>query len=175
MALSHSPRIVTDGLVLCLDSANIKAYFGSWSPALSNGANAFDGDLSTVAGALGGNFGPYTYTIANSPKIISARMYVNLGATSQQVGSTTNVIKADGTDVTAKAKSANAYSNVGHQWIDVTSEVGDTWSTFQITGTSGSTNPNIAAIEINGKIIVGNYSGTTVTDLSGNGNNGTVL
>jgi hypothetical protein len=175
MGLAHSPRIVTDSLVLCLDSANTKSYFGSWSPALSNGGRAFDGDLSTVAGALGGNFGPYTYTIANSPKIISARMYVNLGATSQQVGSTTNVIKADGTDVTAKAKSANAYSNVGHQWIDVTSEVGDTWSTFQITGTSGSTNPNIAAIEINGKIIVGNYSGTTVTDLSGNGNNGTLV
>ena len=53
MALSHSPRIVTDGLVLCLDSANTKSYFGSWSPALSNGANAFDGDLSTFAGALG--------------------------------------------------------------------------------------------------------------------------
>jgi len=175
MALSHSPRIVTDGLVLCLDSANVKAYFGSWSPALSNGANAFDGDLSTVAGALAGNFGPYTYTIANSPKIISARMYVNLGATSQQVGSTTNVIKADGTDVTAKAKSANAYSNVGFQWIDVTSEVGDTWSTFQITGTSGSTNPSIAAIEINGKIIVGNYSGTTWTDLSGHGNDFTLV
>ena len=84
------------------------------------------------------------------------------------------MIKADGTDVTAKAKSANAYSNVGHQWIDVTSEVGDTWSTFQITGTSGSTNPNIAAIEINGKIIVGNYSGTTWVDLSTNGNNGSI-
>ena len=174
MGLAHSPRIVTDGLVLCLDSANVKAYFGSWSPALSNGANAFDGDLSTVAGALSGNFGPYTYTIANSPKIISARMYVNLGATSQQVGSTTNVIKADGTDVTQKAKDANAYANTGSKWIDVTSEVGDTWSTFQITGTGGSTNPNIAAIEINGKIIVGNYSGTTWTDLSTNGNNGTI-
>ena len=173
MALSHSPRIVTDGLVLCLDSANTKSYFGSWSPALSNGANAFDGDLSTVAGALGGNFGPYTYTIANSPKISSARMYVNLGASSSQVGSTTNVIKADGTDVTAKAKSANAYSDVGPQWIDVTSEVGDTWSTFQITGTSGSTNPNIRAIEINGRIIVGNYSGTTWNDIIGS-YNGTI-
>ena len=92
-------------------------------------------------------------------------MYVNLGATSSQVGSTTNVIKADGTDVTAKAKSANAYSDVGSQWIDVTSEVGDIWSTFQITGTNGSTNPNIRAIEINGRIIVENYSGTTWNDI----------
>jgi len=29
MALFHSPRIVTDGLVLCLDAANVKSYPGS--------------------------------------------------------------------------------------------------------------------------------------------------
>jgi hypothetical protein len=29
MALQHSPRIVTDGLVLCLDAANPKSYPGS--------------------------------------------------------------------------------------------------------------------------------------------------
>jgi hypothetical protein len=29
MALSHSPSIVTDGLVLCLDAANLKSYPGS--------------------------------------------------------------------------------------------------------------------------------------------------
>jgi hypothetical protein len=29
MALNHSPRVVTDGLVLCLDAANPKSYPGS--------------------------------------------------------------------------------------------------------------------------------------------------
>ncbi len=29
MALHHSPRIVTDGLILCLDAANVKSYIGS--------------------------------------------------------------------------------------------------------------------------------------------------
>ena len=29
MALTHSPRIVTDGLVLCLDAGNTKSYPGS--------------------------------------------------------------------------------------------------------------------------------------------------
>jgi len=29
MALSHSPKITTNGLVLCLDAANIKSYLGS--------------------------------------------------------------------------------------------------------------------------------------------------
>lgn len=52
MALQHSPRIVTDGLVLCLDAANPKSYIGSgvtW------------GDLSgTVSGTTQG-------TLTNGP------------------------------------------------------------------------------------------------------------
>jgi hypothetical protein len=39
MALAHSPRIVTDGLVLCLDAGNSKSYSGSgtvWNDLSSN-------------------------------------------------------------------------------------------------------------------------------------------
>lgn len=60
MALSHSPRIVIDGLVLCLDAGNKKSYPGSgttWTdlsgkgknatlvngPTYSNGSIVFDG------------------------------------------------------------------------------------------------------------------------------------
>lgn len=42
MALSHSPSIVTDGLVLCLDAANLKSYPGSgltWGDLSSRGNN----------------------------------------------------------------------------------------------------------------------------------------
>ena len=42
MAYFHSPRIVTDGLVLCLDAANTKSYPGSgttWSDLSGNGNN----------------------------------------------------------------------------------------------------------------------------------------
>jgi hypothetical protein len=42
MALAHSPKIVTDGLVLCLDAANVKSYPGSgttWSDLSGNGNN----------------------------------------------------------------------------------------------------------------------------------------
>lgn len=42
MGLSHSPRIVTDGLVLCLDAANAKSYPGSgttWTDLSGNGRN----------------------------------------------------------------------------------------------------------------------------------------
>jgi hypothetical protein len=42
MALSHSPSIVTDGLVLCLDAGNPKSYPGSgttWTDLSGNGNN----------------------------------------------------------------------------------------------------------------------------------------
>ena len=43
MALQHSPSIVTNGLVLCLDAANPRSYSGSgtsWNDASGNGNNA---------------------------------------------------------------------------------------------------------------------------------------
>ena len=68
MALSHSPKIVTDGLVLALDAGNTKSYPGSgttWTdlsgngnngtltngPTYSNGSIVFDGinDYATVS------------------------------------------------------------------------------------------------------------------------------
>ena len=42
MSLAHSPRIVTDGLVLCLDAGNTKSYPGSgttWTDLSGNGNN----------------------------------------------------------------------------------------------------------------------------------------
>ena len=42
MALAHSPKIITDGLVLCLDAGNAKSYPGSgttWSDLSGNGNN----------------------------------------------------------------------------------------------------------------------------------------
>jgi len=42
LALSHSPSIITNGLVLCLDAANSKSYPGSgttWTDLSGNGNN----------------------------------------------------------------------------------------------------------------------------------------
>ncbi len=42
MGLNHSPRIVTDGLILCLDAGNVKSYPGSgttWTDITGNGNN----------------------------------------------------------------------------------------------------------------------------------------
>ena len=180
MALSHSPRIVMDGLVLALDAANPKSYpsgsgyyyrawSGGWSGSYGTAANSFDGNLSTSSGGAGGTFSA-TYTFSGGLNVSgTVRVYVVFGASSGQVNGRTGVILVDGIDISSKMAAANLYGTAG--WVDVTSEVGSIFNTIVLNGTSGSTNPGIYAIEVDGQILVDN---TTLTDLSGNGNNGTL-
>ena len=58
MALSHSPKIVTDGLILCLDAADKKSYSGSGTTWTDRSGNGYDGTLAngpTFDGANGGS------------------------------------------------------------------------------------------------------------------------
>lgn len=86
MALFHSPRIVTNGLVLCLDAANTKSYPGTgttWTDLSGNGNNGtltngptfssanggsivFDGvdDYVNISNATIGNFGTSTFSVS---------------------------------------------------------------------------------------------------------------
>lgn len=45
MAFVHSPKISTDGLVLCLDAANVKSYAGSGTTWTDLGGNGRNGSL----------------------------------------------------------------------------------------------------------------------------------
>jgi hypothetical protein len=57
MALAHSPKIITDGLVLCLDAGNAKSYPGSgttWSDLSGNGNNGTLVNGPTYSGSDGG-------------------------------------------------------------------------------------------------------------------------
>ena len=76
MALAHSPRIITDGLVLCLDAGNTKSYPGSgttWTDLSGNGNN---GTLTN---------GP-TYSSDNGGSIVfdGSNDYVQFTSTSVQ-------------------------------------------------------------------------------------------
>jgi hypothetical protein len=65
MALSHSPSIVTSGLVLCLDAANPKSYPGSgttWTDLSGNGNN---GTLVNGVGYSGDNLGSLSFDGVN--------------------------------------------------------------------------------------------------------------
>jgi len=71
MALFHSPIIVTDGLVLCLDAGNAKSYPGSgtsWSDVSGEGNN---GTLVNGVGYSGDNLGSLSFDGVDD--------YVNLG------------------------------------------------------------------------------------------------
>ena len=48
MALAHSPKIITDGLVLCLDAGNSKSYPGSGSTWTDLSGQGNNGTLSTT-------------------------------------------------------------------------------------------------------------------------------
>ena len=65
MGLSHSPRIVTDGLVLCLDAANPRSYpeTGSGWYDLSN--NNYDGTLKNGASFDSANAGSISFDGTN--------------------------------------------------------------------------------------------------------------
>lgn len=58
MAYHNGPRIITDGLVLCLDAANAKSYSGSgtiWTDLSSNGVNGTNSNM-TYSSSNGGYF-----------------------------------------------------------------------------------------------------------------------
>jgi hypothetical protein len=71
MALLHSPRIVTDGLVLCLDAGNTKSYVGSGTTWRDLSGRGNTGTLTN---------GP-TYSSDNGGSIVfdGTNDYVNLG------------------------------------------------------------------------------------------------
>ena len=49
MGLGHSPRIVTDGLVFCLDAANARSYPGTGTTWTDLTANKYNGTLSNMS------------------------------------------------------------------------------------------------------------------------------
>jgi len=71
--LSHSPRIITNGLVLCLDAANTKSYPGSGTSWTDLSGNGNTGTLTN---------GP-TYSSANSGSIVfdGVNDYVSISST----------------------------------------------------------------------------------------------
>ena len=93
MSLSHSPSIVTNGLVLCLDAANRKSYPGSgttWTD-LSGGGN--NGTLVNGVGYNSSNLGSLSFDgvddeiscgtgSLNNLNQISATMWINKTSTS---------------------------------------------------------------------------------------------
>ena len=71
MALAHSPKIITDGLVLCLDAGNTKSYPGSGTTWTDLSGNGNTGTLENGVGYSGSNGGSLVFDGVND--------YVNAG------------------------------------------------------------------------------------------------
>ena len=56
MALSHSPKIVTDGLVLCLDAGDGKSYSGSGSTWIDRSGKSYNATLVNSPSIVDGAF-----------------------------------------------------------------------------------------------------------------------
>jgi len=65
MALSHSPKIVTDGLVLCLDAGDGKSYSGSGTTWTDRSGNGNNGTLVNGVGYDSGDGGSLSFDGAN--------------------------------------------------------------------------------------------------------------
>ena len=61
MALSHSPRIVTDGLVLCLDASDPQSYSGSGSTWTDRSGNAHNGSKVSAPAFSSDNGGVFVF------------------------------------------------------------------------------------------------------------------
>lgn len=102
MALSHSPSIVTNGLVLCLDAANRRSYPGTgttWTDLSGNGNNGTLTNGPTFSAANGGSIvfdGSNDYILAARPNSIvtGGSITIALWAKWTTTGTTTSTIQA---------------------------------------------------------------------------------
>lgn len=173
MSLFHGTSVVRSGLVTYLDAASVgkrrvgyndqRNWSSGWSGSVSNPSNSFDGNLTTGT-SVSVTTGTATYTFSGGLAVTGTiRIYCSLGATAGQVGSATNIIVVDGTDITSKLKTAGFYTTAG--WIDITTEVGATFNTVVIASTINVANPFVYAIEVDGQILLNAW-----LDISGNEN-----
>ena len=65
MGLAHSPRIVTDGLVLCLDAASKRSYPGTGTTWTDRSANGYSGVLVNNPTFIGDNGGYLSFDGTN--------------------------------------------------------------------------------------------------------------
>ena len=103
MGLFHSPRIVTDGLVMALDAANAKSYPGSgttWNDISGNGNNATlnsvthksdNGGVFETAGALTSYIDNNTINLASTNfTVFCASRYSNIASAGRVVNALGN-------------------------------------------------------------------------------------
>ena len=135
MGLAHSPRIVTDGLVFCIDAGNSKSYPGSgttWSDLSGNGNHGTLTNGPTFDSA--NNRGVFLFSSASS-------QYVTVSDSASLTASTMSVeawvkFSVAGTRIIYCGKGAGGSFADTEYWLERTA--GNKFSVWFSNGTTGS-------------------------------------
>ena len=183
MALSHSPQIVRDGLVLYLDAANIKSYPGTGTSVLDLSTNLNNSVLTNGASYNSANNGYFNFDGSNdcivvnsNANILSKTSYTKIAwfyPTSFSTGN--NIISGGNSGQHAFWLGGTDKLRAGHnsQWSTVVSNttlVLNTWYFGAVTfntstgwvlylnGNQESTNGSLTTFTGNQEILIGAFS-----------------
>jgi hypothetical protein len=130
MALAHSPRIVTDGLVLALDAGNTKSYPGSgtaWTDLTGRGNNGTLTDGPTYSSADGGSIvfdGSNDYVQCTGSLTVTAATFVTWIKRNGNQGTYDGILFSRGTNITGMAYYTS--NQLGYTWNNAMNTY--TWS-----------------------------------------------
>ena len=117
MGLSHSPRIVTDGLVFCVDAANKRSYPGAGTTWTDLTANKNNGTLENMDATNFSNDNAGIFTFDGADENINMGDVLDMGLNSITVCSFINVPSISNI-VTIFSKSRSAGAS-GRYWYNI--------------------------------------------------------
>ena len=113
MALQHSPSIVTNGLILCLDAANPRSYSGSGTACTDVSGNGNNGTLINGVSYSSSNMGTFVFDGVDDYINVSNPASLNPGANSFTIDAWVYQ-KDNGFNGVVDARGANLH---GFLWI----------------------------------------------------------
>ena len=179
MGIGYNPKIVTDGLVLCLDAANSKSYPGSgttWTDLSGNGNNGTLVNGPTYNSSNGGNFNfDETNDYVNCGQVLNNSAYTKI-AWFRPETSTNNIISGSsdgqhafwmsGTNNTLRSGHNNSWQiveyspgNMLNQWWcgAVTFNTSTGWVLY-LNGQQVDTDSSTTTPTGSGLVLIGAYS-----------------
>ena len=98
MSYANGPKIVTDGLVLCLDAANRKSYPGSGTAWNDLSGNGYNGTLTNGPTFDGGNNGSIVFDGVNDYITCGSPSALDFGANNFNLSCWVNIPSTSGAD-----------------------------------------------------------------------------
>jgi hypothetical protein len=162
--LAHSPRIITDGLVLCLDAANPKSYPGSgttWTDLSGNGNNG------TLVNGVG-------YSNNNNGVLVTdgINQYIDIISPNLSISNNTVICATRYVDLTTPGRIVSARSNnwlLGHHGGNSSSYYAEGWvynpsnsgvgNIWRIYAAIGDYTNDVWGVYVNGQFITSNANG----------------